>query len=764
MGKKSCGLKVFIMISTIVVVASLVCWLMWPEPPVKPIDIDSEEIPSEFQPVASVMKVAATNPPQYEVTADVSVAPVMSSKKVAAARPISQPQGYNLERTWRIIRALELAEKSTDLSSFLKHLAQQDYTGVPAEVIDAQRKVLPIISRLREVEASFAENEQAMSTLGLLREGIAGVGNRLDSESENGASQAAVELGMRMFASVNPMELASEAMKFCKENEKALAAGVSAAAAAYNLSKSRQKELERELKEVQCAYVQFMMAYSPIRHKYEKEWDALCLDKDRAYVELGKRDYGRLGETTAGILSRYPYDREAILLRAFALSRLAISEAMESDAQKAGRRPVQEIRLHSSEVALGDSPKIKEAIGLVDSYISTYPGTAAPALVMKGLVLTAVGDRDGALEAFDLASTEYPREASRLNDILESYSTRPFLEKTAEGLALLRLHRSLAEGFGAFSPNLEKAFLYERQGDYQKAREEIFNHFFRRSNQEVYHELFMDMQFCEEHLSVGFKGLLLEHAFFDVSIAQPSNWYLTKKKDVIDVSLKNRTDFALKNVRVFLCVQFAGMYKGAYDVINAGAIGQLAAGAAYEFNSVGLGREGVEYKDIANVRAIVMTDDRICWVDSVETKRAHAANVMSGLVNPDLPFTISQYLSAFGTGSVQLENMLKSCEIRFKRRTLMPTDTLEISIPRIFMILDPVFTIGEAGTRTCLYPSDNRVEGTSIVIRFDVKVKEGETLDFCVYSDFLNFKLPLLRKEDTVSIQGLRQIFPQKRN
>ena len=137
----------------------------------------------------------------------------------------------------------------------------------------------------------------------------------------------------------------------------------------------------------------------------------------------------------------------------------------------------------------GDGGGLAEASATLDYYMQEFPGRTAPALVLKGLMAQKQGNLQAALSYFDQASIEYPRQAAQLTDMLDSYRTRTYLNKTTEGQFLQRLYSSTMEGYGMFSPNLLKAKHYADQGRTDEARQEIFNHFFRRGNQGIYSAL-----------------------------------------------------------------------------------------------------------------------------------------------------------------------------------------------------------------------------------------------------------------------------------
>ena len=768
--------------------AVLVVLLLWlalrPDPPVPKVDFDNYTPSAEFKEAYNALhrapapeksaetaaepkpetSVEVVRPPAEKPAPEVSVpaekpAPAAEPEKVAepgrAVRPPKPlPDGpgkdFDAENTFMVMRAMELAQQRCgDWMEFLRQLASMDYSGVPSEVLEAQAKLLPIMERLHEVEDELDENSGSMAVLNALGSGAMGALGSVDGA------------GLLVLAAGGPLAgLKAKAV---------LETGVNKALDSYKASGSKRKAIARELKEVQRAYVQYLAGYMPIRRKYEMEWDSLCLMKDKAYLQFGKGDYENAAESAKAVYEKYPYDRESVILRALSLARLAMMDAARSaDAGAAGAEPAADGVMSdikpssSSSVRVSENdPRIVEAKALLDRHVAKNPALAAPALVVKGVIECAVGDVKSAMTSLDQSSLEYPRQAERLADMFEAYASRPYLEKTAEGQRLLRLHRSLCEGFGAFSPNLEKAFVYERSHDYAKAKEEIFNHFFRRSNQESIHELFSDMEFCESNLSVGFKSLVPERTFFDVEYSQvrDKKWLgMTTKDGVIEVALQNRADIELTNVRLFLCVHFTEMYTGEYDVLRVGAVGKLAPGEKCVFDPVSLGRDGKTFRDIAGVRAIVMTDDRICWVDSVKGRRSHAANVMFGHDKVALPFTIVEYLAAFGTDVAKLARLAGEAPIVYKNGIWPKSDTIEVSLPRIFAILDPVFTIGEIGTDDCVYPDENRVAGSRITLRFPVNLKDGATCDLCVYSDYVSFRIRLKRDGKSVSIADVSRI------
>ena len=53
---------------------------------------------------------------------------------------------YDLEKTVRVMNALELAQaNSENFDEFLKVMARQDYEGVAPDVLEAKQKLMPIL-------------------------------------------------------------------------------------------------------------------------------------------------------------------------------------------------------------------------------------------------------------------------------------------------------------------------------------------------------------------------------------------------------------------------------------------------------------------------------------------------------------------------------------------------------------------------------------------------------------------------------------------
>ena len=482
---------------------------------------------------------------------------VPAYEAISKQEGLQQGRDYDLEKTVRVLNALELAQvRSESFDEFLDYMARQDYTGVAPDVLEAKRKLFPVL----EYTYRLREQDEQLSDAWMLMRGAARGGETL-VRNTSASTLLRAALG-DMFAVLGIVN-GEDAERSTNE-----------AFAQYEKDKKLKSQLRDDLQKLRVSYRQYLEDYTPIYKKYMQEYDALCIEKDKAYLDLYA---GRTDEAlshTSSILQKYPDNPEAMLLHAMALIISAKGEAQISNLKPQISKEENDSSLFPLPSALSPQPsdifpdsvipqqlsivnyQLSIASQLLARYATRYPSRTAPALVLEGLLLQKMGDEEGAMSRFHQASVEYPRQAAQLTDMLDSYNRRNYLTRTPEGQYLRRLYASTMEGYGLFSPNLLKAKYYADQGKMEQSREEIYNHFFRRGNQGIYDELLSDMQFCEEHLYGAFKGLLLESSYVDVSIEPESEWLFWDSDDVMRVTINNRSDLDLENVRVFLCIHY----------------------------------------------------------------------------------------------------------------------------------------------------------------------------------------------------------------
>ena len=732
---------------------------------------------------------------------------------------------YDIEETVRAMNSLEVAQcQSEDFMSYLEYVARQDFSRVAPDVLEQKKKLFPILQRLYELQK---EHDELSDSWMLMRSATSGATTFVADLNPVGVigSMLTGDATLSTFSVGSSMDKAQ-----------------TAAFDEYERQKDLKRSLEREIEAVRLSYIQYLEDYAPVYYKYMQEWNTLCLKKDKAYIDLyNARPLDAYNQTQA-ILQDYPTNREALLLKSLSLIQLAqqtptapnylgTPESPDSPENLGSPGSPESPSSSPSSPALGGFPAqdtllslpqetaqldqrtalLLEAETALDQYITLYPTRSAPALTLKGLLYRNQGETAKAISYFDQASMEYPRQAEALTDLLDSYRARTYLNHSAEGKYLLRLYRSTMEGFGIFSPNLLKANYYAQHGETDKSREEIYNHFFRRSNQGVYDCLLSDMQYCEENMYSAFRQILLEQSFIDVSVEPTTNWTLSNKDDEIRVIINNRSDIDLENVRIFLCLHYTDMYRDEYDVQKLPTVNIIKHHDKTEIAVLPLRYQDKKYNDITRIRAIAMTDDKICWLDNVDYKYMRAQNTArngtsgtsstsgnsrnsgksgdsgtsgksgnaSSPAQGGFPAASpsqgqrgykSQLLTDFNLTPKKLltllaekttihattsdGNLWNDMKQDVKNLVTGGDKNLHIELPRILTLIDPVFSLHQLNDRDrSVLPTENYLSGSSIRLSFDYHPRQNETIPLYIYSDLANFKMTITFRQGTPTIQ-----------
>ena len=617
---------------------------------------------------------------------------------------------YDIEETVRILNGIELAQsQSEDFQTFLEYMARQDYSKVPQEVVDMRVQLLPVLQEMYLLDQENA-NLNLWSTLG--RDLSSDFSQLATQEFEQAQKEGRLR-GLVYYA-LTPEALVPGALGFTavvKTSERVFDA--------YEKEQKLKGELQKRVHKVRTQYIEYLEDYMPIYDKYMQEWNQLCLVKDRAYLNLYSGEYEATLKSCQEALQRDPNNREMQLIQCMAIIQSVKSATTPTDV---AILPVNG-ELTTATDHISDA-RLAQADKMLDDYIERWPDQSAPALLMKGLIQAKQGNRAQAVVYCDQAAMEYPRQAERLTDMLSSYRARTYLNNTAEGGYLLSLYQSTMEGFGMFSPNFAKALLYEQSGDVLSAREEIYNHFFRRSNQAAYDCLLSDMEYCEDNLSCSFKQLLPENSYLDVSFKRSSKIMGMGNDDYkLKVSLINRSDKTLENVRVFLCFHFTDMYKTEYHVVRVPTLNRIGGNERAEMGEIELNYRGKSFNDITRVRAIALTDNTICWIDNVYNADTHtnynptySASVAELAGSASMKQRQHYFASMNETASSIKESLLRNTDIRtednsnlFKKHSL-----LHIRLPRIVMMLDPVYVFNENTA-----PNEDYLQGTVAHLVFE---------------------------------------------
>jgi hypothetical protein len=639
---------------------------------------------------------------------------------------------YDLEKTIRVINGLETAQ--TQLGSFddfLAYMARQDYSGVPDDVLASKAKLMPVLQQLYLLQKQHDELNLWTSLVQKLGSDVAG---RID----------AGDVGLLVLdEGIGGLWIFKKTAGLIFEQ--------------YQKEQKLKGELREQIQEVQQQYLGYLETFTPVYIKYMTEWDRLCIDKDKAYIDLYNNRPDLVLQDCEKVLAHDPDNREALLLKSMGLIQSSrwdreggmILLSQELDSVRLGKRDA----------------LLAEAQTVIDGYIDRYPDQSAPALLLEGLIQEYLGDHAKALTYYDQSSVEYPRQAERLTDLLDSYRTRTYLNHSQEGNYLLDLYRSAMSGSGFFSPNFMKAIYYDQLGDQAGCAKELYNHFFRRSNQGTYDCLLLDMRFCEEYLPNSFNQLLPEKNYINLSFEKRSKMLGLGSDDTsIDVTVDNQADIDLVNLRVFLCVHYTDMYAEDYDVIKLPTINRIPVRSNVKVERVELGYQGKHFGDIAKVRAIAMTNNKICWVDNVynvtdnvDYNEAHAVNyqALSAALDSNAIRSRDAYLASIKMSDERFRNaILDQTRVSLvEKKNMLKKDQrfVDVELPRELVLLNPTFTWNRE-----LMPVENYLKGSYIHLSFETALAPENVL--YMTSDYLNYAIVIGLQGDRLKVAKVQNL------
>ena len=169
------------------------------------------------------------------------------------------------------------------------------------------------------------------------------------------------------------------------------------------------------------------------------------------------------------------------------------------------------------------------------------------------------------------------------------------------------------------------------------------------------------------------------------------------------------------------------------------------------------------YDDITRIRAIAMTDDRICWIDEVKYKQAKALDPDRGdnsNLNQWQQREREEYLSNYSLEPQNLQKALregvtvlppeedpteeKSFWKSVKGWFSHPDNTLSIELPRTLVMADPVFSIRPLDADDALQPDENYLSGTSIHLHFDYEPELEEMIPLYIYTEAADFRVDIV--------------------
>jgi hypothetical protein len=600
----------------------------------------------------------------------------------------SSNETVDIEKTIRLLHILDDGYgKSQDMQEYLRFVASQDYRGIPAEVIKAKKKLIPYYQSLRRAEEDLnATERQNLWKSVSANENLVSMGSPL-AEGIRAAVSGGLDVGAVSSLVLRGVVAGKSAYENSLKNDK--------------LAKEARKALDKH----QDAYLSYLEEYMKVYLTYMAKWNRLCLMRDQAYISINNGDIDGALTTLSQVLSEFSKDREASLLKAFCLVRKA--QMGEAVSEKFGGLDV--------------------AKQILNAYIQDHPEKSAPALVLLGTCHMLQGDDTKANNLFDQSSVEYPRQSEELLDMYNSYNYRNHLTKSVEGHFVLTMYKSMMEGLGFFSPNFQKAIVAYDKGNLAKAKEEIFQHFFRRGNQDVYDYLIADMKYVEKYMPTLLNLIFEEHSFLDLQAYNPTLSF----SDKLAIKIENRSDRRLSNVRLFLCLHLTDMYKDEYLVKKMETtVNNIEPHSVADFGKLQLdyeiyGKKKNKVSDIVSARAVIMTDSLIVWVDEDKVKRTNILDKIKKRTDQNsFEKKNFDYMGKKWTGKLFVDFVRSGSSVEMKDKdgllsSVMKSKNIVFHFPRALDGLNPYFSFGQLNNKDAVMPVSVILNGDHIDVSFE---------------------------------------------
>lgn len=548
-------------------------------------------------------------------------------EKMAAAE--ARGKVYDIDKTIRVIHETDrMLQDTKSLPEYLEWASKQDYTGVAPEVLEARREILKVVMSL--YASQIAEEDQA----------------ELSRFSAETILQVASMVGVQGKAGVGISG------SFSVDREQATRL----------LEQARKERVERErlrkaIREAESDMIEALVAYSGVYSKYLEQWDRLCVLRDKAYLAASTEEWGTVAAAATKAIALAPSEREAHLLLALALVEGGPDVLPEVDVQT-----------------------------LLSDYMEAHPDATAPAFLLLGAEQARQGRFKEAELSLMQSSAYYPRQAATLADLFNPYEARSYLRATREGRYVLHQYQSTMMGAGRFSPDLQLARIAFRTGNKELGRKKLMEHFFRRRAEQEWDFVLEDVRYCLEEFGVEFSAIFPPESYLDL-ISKPSMMGLS---DNLSLSIRNRSDITLHNATLLLCVHFTDMYPDDYEVIVGGET--RPAVNAHEETSFGevavevdvLGKKR-RRSDIVRVRAILVTDEAVTWVDTEEYRVAEAREFRDNTASKadKVPAKVVPGI---------LDKLGRDSTIKVERSRFGKDDVV-IGLPRELVMLSPLFDL-----------------------------------------------------------------------
>ncbi len=613
---------------------------------------------------------------QQQEQAEEAFSPVL--EKMQQARSDLQDQSYDIDATVRVLHEIDAALATEgSLETWLSQSALQDYRGVAPEVLAAREQILDVLFRLYARQVASEDQE---ATWGMLRHMGPVLNLLMVSDLQVGGDAS---LAIPLAGTGGAVEVAQAGI----DRE-----GVQQVYQDWKDQQRAHADLLAEMLDLERELIDALAENSTVYHRYLEEWERVCAMRDRAYLAAHEGEWEAALQAARAAMRAAPYDKEAHLLAALAL--------IEGD------------------LASPEDPD--EAERLLQEFAEAHPDSSAPALLLRGVLRQRSGDLQGAHLDLEQAAAYYPKQAEQLGEMLDPYKarSRAFLRKSREGNLVLGLYKSSMLGAAWFSPDLQLARIAFDKGEFERGRSKVMDHFARRRAQGQWDLVIRDLQFCEDFLQEDYHLILPERGWLDLEAEEATF------SDKLQVAVRNRSSRTLHNASLVLCLHFTDMHPDDYEPFAPATEPQLPAQETTSFEDVDiefeLGGRQKTVEDIASVRAVLVSDEAVVWVDSITFKRDQARQHREQRMRQRTSIrrwapAAPPSARAHGLADMAVSTLEEG--VQLSTSSELGKDDVDIDLPYLFSVLAPVFHLESGDQR--LEPSDNNIEGDRIRLGFD---------------------------------------------
>jgi hypothetical protein len=453
----------------------------------------------------------------------------------------------------------------------------------------------------------------------------------------------------------------------------------------YQKQLEHLSDLRRDLDDLQRELVEVTVRNADATYDVLEDWDRLCLIRDRAYLAANALDWPAALASAEQAIAAAPREKEAHLLKALALVEGDFPSAEDGD----------------------------EVTRLLEDFIAEHPESSAPALLLQGVHEARQGHVAEARLLLQQSATSYPRQAEALTELLDPYRVRSrYLRKSREGNSIRELYKGTMLGASWFSPDLQLARLDFEAGDFDAGRRKVMDHFSRRRSQGQWDLILYDVGFCEDLLGDDYRRIFPEDVYLNLVI-EPTFF-----GDAYELKVENQSELTLHNATLVLCLQFTDMHPDDYEPFAAETVPELPAHATTGFGSLDVKLElfGAEKgrDDVYGRRAILVSNEAVVWVDTIEYKDERAAHAASarretgGEASPGL-----EIASDLVRGALKVLDAEVTLAIVPAR---LFDDDVVIRLPKRLAVARPTFRLHHGGGVSA--PSGNEIRDGEIVLTF----------------------------------------------